>query len=60
MTCFSWVIAFVAMFIVCFIGFNLARIKRDGFSSSSTTIQGLPPEIGRFKNDCNDNDSWVG
>lgn len=61
-SCFSWVIAFIVMFFICFIGFNIARIKRDGMNSGKEDIYGLPPESGfsKYKNDCNDDNTWTG
>jgi len=60
-SCSSWFIAFLVMFLVCFIGFNIARIRRDGINTSNEVIHSLPPEMGfKYKNDCNDEDSWTG
>lgn len=61
MTCFNWLIAFIIMFFVCFIAFHIAKIRRDGINTSNEVIHGLPPEMGfKYKNDCNDDESWTG
>lgn len=61
MECWSWLIIFLVVAFFTIIGAILARIKRDGIGNSSETIHGLPPEMGfRYKNDCNDPDSWTG
>lgn len=57
-SCFSWVIAFIIMFFICFIGFNIARIKRDGMGESNETNTSHIT-FGKYKNDCNDDNSWT-
>lgn len=61
LNCFVWLAIFGIVFLVCMVVFNIARVKRDGIGNSSETIHGLPPEMGfKYKNDCNDPDSWTG